>query len=133
METMAETLRTESHLMVNALTNKDLRHNYRKNRCILALVVQHINRLGDYMVRQEITKEWIDKLADYRDSKWMHQNGSILMLPKDTFVAPDVMEYAKSRKCDIRFETKEPHQNNLDAVYTSYNTGKPQLETDGCA
>jgi hypothetical protein len=85
------------------------------------------------MARQEITKEWIDKLADYRDSKWMHQNGSILVLPKGTFIAPDVMEYAKTRKCDIRIETREPRRDTMDAVYTSYNTGKPQLETDGCA
>jgi len=67
-----------------------------------------IHLAGDYMARQKITKEWIDKLADYRDSKWIHQNGSILMLRKDVHVPPEVMEYAKTRRCEIRFETKEP-------------------------
>ena len=60
------------------------------------------------MARQEITKEWIDNLADYRDSKWLHQNGSILMLRNGVHVPPEVIEYAKTRKCDIRFDQEEP-------------------------
>ena len=78
------------------------------------------------MARQEITKEWIDKLADYRDSRLMHQSGSILMLQKDVHVPPEIMEYAKSRKCEIRFETEEPRQFTMEAVYTSHNTASPK-------
>jgi hypothetical protein len=56
------------------------------------------------MAQQEITKERIKNLLDYRDGRRVHQNGSILTLPKGTRVSTEARKYAKKRKCDIRIE-----------------------------
>jgi hypothetical protein len=68
---------------------------------------------GEVMI--ELTKQWVDELVDYRDSKNM--NNSVLMLPKSINVHTGVIEYAKTRGLDIRFETREPSQFVMSACY----------------
>jgi hypothetical protein len=51
-----------------------------------------------------IDKAWIKSLADFRDEKKLHQEGSVLMLPENAWVGPEDVKYAEERNIEIVYE-----------------------------